>query len=90
MFGDATYEGIGVVDLGGGRILKRPKLMKNSDPSEAKVVTCPVRPWGGNFIVLTVKSSILGVSEDKSGIHIFDQKEPPSRVGLKTTFGSPL
>ena len=59
--------------------------MRNSDPSEPKVVTCPAR--GEIFVILTVKSSILGVSEDKSGFHIFDQKEPPSRVGLKTTFG---
>ena len=28
-----------------------------------------------NFIVLTTRTSILGVSEDKSGFYIFDQKE---------------
>ena len=54
--------------------------MRNSDPLEPKVVTCPAR--GEIFVILTVKSSILGVSDDKSGFHIFDQKGPASKAPL--------
>lgn len=55
-----------------------PKLMRNSDPSEPKVVTCPAR--GEEFRHFDREIVNFRGFGAQSGFHIFDQKEPPSRV----------